>query len=81
MVAGSSSKKSELNLLGSKLITYKKEKTGRVACSQPGVTRLLGRLLRVAIRGVCLFVFSDMGHYTKLGGISAGSQRATLGRS
>ena len=72
---------SELNLLGSKLITYKKEKTGRVACSQPGVTRLLGRLLRVAVRGVCSFVFSDTGHYTKLDGINVDSRRATLGRS
>ena len=72
---------SELNLLGSKLITYKKEKTGRVACNQPGVTSLLGRLLRVAIRGVCSFVFSDMGHYTRLDGINVGNQRATLGRS
>ena len=72
---------SELNLLGSKLITYKKEKTGRAACSQPGVTRLLGRLLRVAVRGVCSFVFSDTGHYTKLDGINVDSRRATLGRS
>ena len=71
----------ELNLLGSKLITYKKEKTGCVACNQPGGTSLLGRLLRVAVRGVCLFVFSDSGHYTKLGGINADSRRAILGRS
>ena len=53
-------------------LTYKKEKTGRVACSQPGVTRLLGRLLRVAVRGVCSFVFSDTGHYTKLSGMTRG---------
>ena len=69
---------SEMNSLGSKLITYKKEKTGRVACNQPGVTSLLGRLLRVATRGVCSFVFSDTGHYTKLDGINADSRRATL---
>ena len=69
-------------LLGSKLITYKKkDKTGRVACNQPVVTSLLGRLLRVDVRGVCLFVRSDTGHYTKLGGISADNRHATLGRS
>ena len=80
-LASAAARTSELNLLGSKLITYKKEKTGRVACSQPGVTRLLGRLLRVAVRGVCSFVFSDTGHYTKLDGINVDSRRATLGRS
>ena len=42
----------KLVLFGSKLITYKKEKTGRVASSQPGGTSLLGRLLRVDDRGV-----------------------------
>ena len=33
--------------LRSKQITYTKEKTGRVACNQPGGTSLLGRLLHV----------------------------------
>ena len=65
-----------MNSLGSKLITYKKEKTGRVACNQPGVTSLLGRLLRVAIRGVCSLVFSDTGRYTKLDGINVENRLA-----
>ena len=72
---------SELNLLGSKLITYKKEKTGRVACNQPGGTSLLGRLLRVDARGVCWSMCGDSGHYTVLGGINADSQHATPDRS
>ena len=41
-------------LLGSNLVTYKKEKTGRVACNQPGGTSLLDRLLRVDDRCVCV---------------------------
>ena len=72
---------SELVLLGSKLITYKKEKTGRVACNQPGGTSLLDRLLRVDDRGVCASKCGDSGHYTMLGGINVDSRHATLGRS
>ena len=48
----------EMVLLGSKLITYKKEKTGRVACNQPVGTSLLGRLLLVDDRGVCAYPVS-----------------------
>ena len=71
----------ELKLLGSKLITYKKKKNGRVACNQPGVTNLLGRLVRVDVRRVSSIVFSVSDHCTKLGGISVDSRHATLGLS
>ena len=70
-----------MNLLGSIQITYKKEKTGRVACSQPGGTSLLGRLLRVDARGVCVFGCGDISHYTLLGGINVDSRYATPDRS
>ena len=62
-------------LFGSKCITYKKEKTGCVACNQPGGTNLLDRLLRVDARGVCLSVASGKSHSTaELGEISADSR-------
>ena len=59
---------SELNLLGSKLITYKKEKTGRVACNQPGGTSLLDRLLRVDDQGVISSKRRGGNHYTRQAG-------------
>ena len=70
---------SKLVLLGSKLITYKKEKTGRVACNQPGGTSLLGRLLRVDDRGMCASKCSDGDHSTGLGGTSIDNRH--VGRS
>ena len=59
-------------------ITYKKEKTGRAACNQPGGASLLDRLLRVDDRGVCASRCGDSGHYTLSGGTNVDNRHSFL---